>query len=300
MDNRALKELRLNIGGIIISIASETDKQGFEFVEGFKDFFISRSKRADILLRIHYELPLPYKLEEKVFGDGAWSLHRCNGKYIFHFASFSPDSNPYNVAILGPDFQSGDIYINLKEENQEIKDENRKIRFPLRDPFGEILIISFLSLGRGVLLHACGISDNGKGLLFVGSSGAGKSTLANLWKDKKDVSILSDDRTIIRNINGRLWIYGTPWRGEANLSSAEGAPLDKIFFIKHAEKNTIAKIVTVEPVSRLITCSFPTFWDKKGMEFTLKFCAELAQRISCYELGFVPDESALNFIRSKV
>lgn len=293
-NNRALKELRLNIGDIVISVTSETDKEGFEFIEGFKDFFISGSKIADILLRIHYGLPLKYKLEEKVFGDGAWSLHRSNGKHIFHFASFSPDTDPYNIAILEPDFQAGDIYINLKNQNQEIKDESRKIRFPLRDPFGEILIISFLSLGRGVLLHACGINDDGKGLLFVGNSGAGKSTLGNLWKDKKDVSILSDDRIVIRKIKSRLWIYGTPWRGEAQLSSPEGVPLDKIFFVKHAQKNTIAKIETVESVSRLITCSFPTFWDKKGMDFILRFCTELAQKVPCYELGFVPDETVLD------
>ena len=139
-NNKALKELRLNIGGIVVSITSSTDKKEFEFTEAFKHFF-SRRKISDIHLRLHYGLPLKFRLEEKIFGDGAWSLHRYNGKYIFHFASFSPDCDPYNLAILEPDYRSGDIYINIK------KAEERKIRFPLRDPLGEILLISFLSLG---------------------------------------------------------------------------------------------------------------------------------------------------------
>ena len=71
----------------------------------------------------------------------------------------------------------------------------------------------------------------------------------------------------------------------------------EIFFLKHAKKNIAQKITPVEATSRLIVRSFPTFWDKKGMEFTLKFCTEIAQKIPCYELRFVPDKSVLDFVR---
>ena len=61
--------------------------------------------------------------------------------------------------------------------------------------------------------------------------------------------------------------------------------------------NIIKKVGPADAVSRLIICSFLPFWDKKGMEFTLKFCAELVENVPCYELGFVPDEHVLDFVR---
>ncbi|TET41088.1 MAG: hypothetical protein E3J63_02515 [Elusimicrobia bacterium] len=114
------------------------------------------------------------------------------------------------------------------------------------------------------------------------------------------MTILSDDRMIIRKKNARFWIYGTPWHGDARVYSPETAHLEKIFFLKHARKIMLKKLSPVEATSRLIVCSFPTFWDKKGMEFTLRFCAELVKKIPCYELGFVPDESILDFVGGKI
>ena len=148
-----------------------------------------------------------------------------------------------------------------------------------------------------MMVHSCGISDKGRGLLFAGSSQSGKRTMANLWKKEKDTAALSDDRIIVRKMKKKFWIYGTPWHGDAKVCLKEKAPLEKIFFLKHTKNNIIKKVGPADAVSRLIICSFLPFWDKKGMEFTLKFCAELVENVPCYELGFVPDEHVLDFVR---
>jgi hypothetical protein len=72
--------------------------------------------------------------------------------------------------------------------------------------------------------------------------------------------------------------------------------LEKIFFLKHAKVSRVERIEGIDAASKLLVCSFPTFWDKKGMEFTLGFIDELVTEVPCYELGFVPDESVLDFI----
>jgi len=273
------KELQLRIADIVISVISEDKKQKFE-VDAY-EYFITNAK-PDISLHTHYGYIPKSKLGEKVFDAGTtWSLYQNNGKYILKTSS--------KVVILESDFKSGDIYIRAQGRK-------RKVEYPLNYPLDEVLMINLLSLGRGTLLHACGVSYKDQGIVFVGSSDAGKSTLANLWKNKKDVTVLSDDRIIIRKMDGQFWMYGTPWHGDVNVCSPEKVPLERIFFLKHAEKNTLKKIEPLEATSRLIVCSFPTFWDKKGMEFTLKFCAELAQKVPCYELGFVPDETVLDFV----
>jgi hypothetical protein len=158
-------------------------------------------------------------------------------------------------------------------------------------------MVILLSRGRGVMLHACGVNDSGNGYLFVGRSGQGKSTMAKLWSGNR-VCVLSDDRIIVRKIKQRFWIYGTPWHGESKICSPEKVPLKKIFFLRHAKVNRVKEVDPFDAVSRLICCSFPTFWDKQGMEFTLKFFSDLVKNIPIYELEFLPDKSALDFIKN--
>ena len=164
-------------------------------------------------------------------------------------------------------------------------------------PLGEILAINFLSRGRGIIAHSLSINNGGKGILFIGNSGAGKSTMARLVMHKEKAKVLNDDRAIIRKKNGHFRIYGTPWHGDVKVCLPEDAPLEKIFFIKHAKDNTLKELNPQEVVSRLVRCSFLPFWDKKGIEFALKFCDNVAKNIPSYELGFVPDESVVDFLK---
>ncbi len=289
-DEEWLKEFKLSIGNIVIWVISDTFNPEFNVNEAYKHFI--SDGEPEITLHIHYgDLP-ECNFQRKIFDSGGiWSLYSSNRKQILRLCSPPSAPFPYKLAILKSDFKFGDIYIKSREN------EERYYSFDY--PLDEVLMINLLSKGRGVIIHACGVKDKGQGLLFVGTSQMGKSTIANLWKNENGATLLSDDRIIIRKKEEKFLIYGTPWHGDAKVCSPERAPLEKIFFLKHAKNNTIKKIGSVDAISRLIVCSFSTFWDKKGMEFTLKFCTELAERIPCYELGFVPDGTVLDFV-SKV
>jgi type II secretory pathway predicted ATPase ExeA len=65
---------------------------------------------------------------------------------------------------------------------------------PFVGPALELLVITHLARRDGVILHGCGISTGGRGVVFAGESGAGKSTLARLWAQQAGIEILSDDR----------------------------------------------------------------------------------------------------------
>ncbi|MBI4229578.1 MAG: hypothetical protein HY608_01955, partial [Planctomycetes bacterium] len=54
----------------------------------------------------------------------------------------------------------------------------RRLAYPFRTPFLEVLWMHLLPLHAGLLVHAAAVEHRGKALLFVGRSGAGKSTLA--------------------------------------------------------------------------------------------------------------------------
>jgi hypothetical protein len=166
---------------------------------------------------------------------------------------------------------------------------------PLQYPLAEVLMICLLAQGRGLMVHACGIDDDGHGYLFAGNSTHGKSTMAQIWKD--EACILNDDRIIIRKRGGRLWMFGTPWHGDYTGVSPQGVLLEKIFFLSHARVNSIYCFEGTAAASRLLTRSFPPLWHEEGMNFTLDFCAQVVSHVPCYELDFVPDKDIVDFVR---
>lgn len=175
--------------------------------------------------------------------------------------------------------------------------ENEYTSFPLRYPVAEVLMINLLSRGRGVLMHGSGIIDQGSGILFLGRSGDGKSTMAGLWASQPGVTVLSDDRIIIRRVDGEYWIYGTPWHGTLPVASHLKAPLSQIFVLRHQPSNQVSPLVPMAAAAQLLERSFPPLWDKTGLQFSLDFLAELALEVPPRELGFIPNPEIVNYVR---
>jgi hypothetical protein len=172
---------------------------------------------------------------------------------------------------------------------------------PLEYPLDELLFIHFLALGRGAEIHSCGVIDSlGRGHLFVGQSEAGKTTMARLWEDESGVTVLSDDRIILRKVDGRLWMYGTPWHGDAVLASPARAPLTRVYFLKRGRENELVPLGMAESAGNLISCSFLPFYDPEALSFTLAFFEEVVKTVPCYELRSLPDKRVVEFINNIV
>jgi len=277
-------ELRLSIGGICFSLVSDegisVPKEGAPYLP-----FFSRS-RPDVVLRFHpdFDRSLSHKTRETLFHTrGHWKLSRLSGpqpKLVLEVDG--------RKALMSPDLASIQLHAATGYKG-----------FPFGFPLDELLMINLMSRGRGLLVHACGMKDHeDRGLLFLGNSGAGKSTTARLWKNEPEVLLLSDDRLVLRRAGSGFWMYGTPWHGDARVYSPDRVALSKIFFLKHARKNAVTKLSPAQAAAAVLKRSFPTFWDKKGMAFSLRFCSELVRRIPCYEFGFLPDKTAVDFIKT--
>lgn len=292
LNNRPSKEIKISIADIVISLKAEQENLILSDSDP-RQYFVTKAK-PDLILKVR-DGPVPeFAVEELIFDTFVtWKLFRSDG--------YSVLKAPFGTLVLNSDLKRGDIYLKMRGKRQSPL-------FPLTYPIDEILMINLLSQNLGLMLHACGLTRKGRGVLFPGTSGAGKSTIANLWKlrmtksklNNEEMVILSDDRVIVRRRKGQFWIYGTPWHGDARVCSPEKVPLERVFFLKHAKKNVIEELSPKDVVASLIVRSFSPFWDKKGMAFTLDFCTELAQSVPCYELGFVPNESAVEFIESKL
>ena len=285
------KEFTIGIAGIGISFLFNRNLSEFGVKDINNEFITDNS--AEIKLYAHHGHIPEIKGKEKIFDSGStWCLYSSRGKYVLQDDSLESGLLPETIIILEPDLKSGNVYIRNNALNRDL--------FPdlLGHPLNQILMITLLSsLRKGVLLHACGVDDNGHGYLFPGKSTHGKSTIAKLWSEN-GATVLNDDRIIVGEKDGQFWMYGTPWHGTFNEVSPNGLPIRKIFFLRHGGKNSAVPRKGAEAVSMLLTRSFPTLWDQKGMDYTLGLLDLMSSKLPCYELNFLPDKRIIDFVRN--
>jgi hypothetical protein len=291
-----IPEVSIRIAGITLTAAGAQEDFNLELMPALQPFQVNETQ-TDIRLRCYYSPAPAFPSAELVFASGGpWSLYRQDRQFIFHLEPDPPDL----VAIVNQLFSNVDVYYYPQgdplPEQSPLNSPGPMSFDPFSGYLDELLMINFLARGRGVIFHACGVVDEGRGLMFLGVSGAGKSTIAELWKQRQ-VTLLSDDRIIVRWPEGQFKMYGTPWHGDARIASPESAPLERLYLIEHASRNYVRDLSPADAAARMLVRCFPPFYDGEGMAFILEFFSRLAEEIPCYELGFVPDASAIDFVR---
>jgi hypothetical protein len=234
-------------------------------------------------------LPAPGAL---LFDSGAvWRAYATEDGFRIDCHSEIFGAVPYKVALFNSDLSHARILVRVETFNDEMH--------PLDYPLDEVMVAHLLGRGRGVELHSCGIIDrDGRGQLFVGQSGAGKSTTARVWLAEGDYEIVSDDRVIVRFIDGEWRMFGTPWHGEAELSSAASAPLAAIHLLVQAKRTELVALPPAQAAARLFSCSFPPFYDAEALAATLGILERLAAEVPVRALRFVPDRTVIDCIQS--
>lgn len=292
-----LTEVNLKIAGLMVKASGPKEGPYLKLSPSHRRFQ-ARPGHADISLEYHYGLLPRVSPGELLFASGGpWSLYRMDAGRLI---TLSMNSEPYCHAIMDRSFSRGEVY-NLPPRKGRHHSSNGKgaaqvSAYPFAYPLDELILMNFLAQGRGVILHACGLVDQGQGLLFVGVSGAGKSTIGDFWK-QAEVLMLSDDRIILRRVEDFFCVYGTPWHGDAGISSPESAPLSRLYFLSKSDHNYVQPLTPPEAAVRLLVCCFPPFYDQDGMGYTLELLGQVASEIPCYELGFVPDAGVVDFVR---
>jgi len=284
--------ISVNIAGIVFAISSDGFESSIHLARAYEDFL--SSDPPEITIKIHNDgLPIIiYRDQDKIFdSEMVWSLYLINGQYVLTLKSPSSHHQPYRIAIFDEQFRHGDVYSNIPETGLADLQIN-----PLEFPLSEVLMVCLLAQGRGLMVHACGVDDHGRGYLLTGNSTHGKSTMAKLWQD--EAAVLNDDRIVLRQMDGRFLMYGTPWHGDYSGVAPGGVPLEKIFYLRHANTNETIRKDGIAAASMLLTRSFPPLWDGAGMLFTLDLCAHLVEAVPCFELGFVPDKDVLELMRN--
>jgi hypothetical protein len=284
----------LDIAGLPIEVSAEDDLP--IAAEGSARKFVrapgQTGPRPFVRVHARWGDPRAPAGAEPVFdsGKGLWRLFRTGAGRELVFTSPLLGSAPYQTAAFSEDFRSGEVTLRASSF------ANRSPIYPLHYPLDEVFMVHLLARGLGVEVHGGGVVlPDGRGWLFVGVSGAGKTTLSKMWLAEPGVRVLSDERIILRAENDGLWMYGTPWHGDGHIAAPGRARLDRVFFLRHGPRNALGAVPPTSVVTRLFVCGFAPFHDAPGLEFSLGFLADVARRVRCDELAFVPDRSAVSF-----
>ena len=294
------KEVKLSIGDIGISIEWE-DSRMLGWPHSSYENFIS-SIRPQISLNICCT-GLPPHSSQLLFDaetEGYWKLFQRESGYIIEiFNTLTGEKN--KVCFLEPDFRKGEVYVDpqygLLHSLRKILKRSPSWSFHLlMQPLVQLLLVNMLAGEQGFMVHGLGIDTQGKGIAFLGGSGTGKSTMAQIWRGREGVDVLSDEHIIVRKKNGQYRLYGTPWPGMANTASSGSVQLDRIYFIEHASENKILGRGTPGDIMPLL---FLPFWDKQRLGSVLDLCKDLYNTLDWKKLGFLKDESVVEFVRGE-
>ena len=290
---RHCDELRVKIAGITTAIRSREPDIDLG-VTGPTVKFLDHAASPDITLDVAWAVPPATGPGTLQFDSGGvWRLNRDGDRLVFRLSSPKFGPLPYKTAIMAEDFATGVVQL-----HRPCFVSGASV-YPLDYPLDELLLTNWLSLGRGVEVHACAVVDrDGRGYLFAGHSGAGKTTMARQWLRQAGVSVLSDDRVVLRKIDGRIWMYGTPWHGDEPLASPARAPLTRGFVLEHGSRNQVAQVSGARAVAKLLARSFPPFWSATGLDVTVALLAEVVERVPFLDFSFVPTPAVRETVRS--
>ena len=284
------QRLAFRVGGTSFGLFSDEDIL-MALDPGLREFEVEAGG-SDIEIGVSWTDQLELPGGEPLFNSGGlWRLYPESGGYRFYFSTSFLGTSPYKAAWFDPQFRRGELVL-----FRPYFDPAKPV-CPLEYPLDELLMIHRLACGEGVETHAVGIVDGARrGHLFLGHSGAGKSTTARLWQSESNAHVLSDDRIILRARDGRIWMHGTPWHGDAGIASPACAPLSRIYLLEHSSRTELLGLAPGRAAAELFARSFVPHHSHEGLQFTLRFLDRVAREVPCSIFRFLPDKSAVEAI----
>ncbi|MCD8119356.1 MAG: hypothetical protein LUE29_07760 [Lachnospiraceae bacterium] len=103
------------------------------------------------------------------------------------------------------------------------------------------------------LLHAAVVAVDGWGYVFTAPGGTGKSTHARYWMQEfgDRAVMVNGDKPILRRMDGRFYVCGTPWRGKERLGNTDIVPLKGICLLERGLQNEIVPAKTDAVIDKI-------------------------------------------------
>lgn len=249
----------------------------------FSVFECCERPEGDLLFKlveeeVEEDCPLAEFLEEDVNDMGHTCLYRVGDRYrvTVRYAEFE------HVMEAGSDFRQ--VSARLKWEDPYVPSVLCSM---LRIVFAQAAL-----LHSAVSLHSSTVVKDGMAYMFMGRSGTGKSTHSRLWIEHLGAALLNDDNPIVRIVDGKALVYGSPWSGKTPCYKDKSAPIAAMVRLAQAPENRFERKSEIEAFAILLPgCSVLRF-DRNLYGNLCETLIELAELVCVGEMRCLPDMDA--------
>lgn len=157
------------------------------------------------------------------------------------------------------------------------------------------------SLHQTLMIHASLVRHKGKGYAFIAKSGTGKSTHTSLWlRHVPDCDLMNDDNPIIRILDGKPVIFGSPWSGKTPCYRNIQAPLGAITRIDRAPANSIEQLKPVEAFTSVLPSCSSMKWDERLYRAVGDTITRIVETTPIYVLHCLPNKEAAEICHKEI
>lgn len=258
--------------------------------------FLGAAENPDARLSLRWEesKSTPFHPDELIYDPGSiWKMYRAGEEFYAALTYADRGGSAPALSVLQANAAWDDLTLTERRTGSGW-------RSLLNLGAGELVLRTSILFSDGLMFHAAGVDDNGRGLVFLGHSGAGKSTQASLWSTVPGAIAMSDDRIAVRaNAVGAV-CYGTPWGGTASIARNHRAALSAIIVLEQAPRNEIRALSSTSASSLLLARAFLPYWDEILMERALSNINSILTSAPIFLLRCRPETAAIDLVRSVI
>ncbi len=162
------------------------------------------------------------------------------------------------------------------------------------ESFLRVIYSLILPQEDGLAIHASSLVKDGKAYLFPGKSGTGKTTLVRL---SPDVTLLTDEISIIRGIGAEPVSFGTPFHGDLGIPGENiSAPISGLYFPVKDKKSYLEKLSPKRALEKILPNVVFFGQDQKLLRKVFDLSCELVISLPSHNLHFRPEPSFWSLI----
>ena len=266
-------------------------------LRGFKPFEVETDLDAEptMLLRMNSITDAAAYPTTKV-------IHSFDFEQNYAYGEFARYDGGYRFSMTREDRN----FLLVKKDGSNVVDSNlgqyeeadpSLVRFGIWVMFG--LIMAPL---RAIAIHSSVIVKDDCGVLCLGESGTGKSTHTRLWRENIDgARLLNDDSPIIRVIDGKAIVYGSPWSGKTHCYVNKCVPVRALMRLSQAPRNKIYRLPALASIGAILPSCPPAFaYDATLQDEICHTVSDIISSTPVYHLECLPDAAAAQLSYSTI
>ncbi len=282
MDN----SYKFKVAGHVFEAVLPEEMKAEEYLRPYLPFLCDDGNELIYSLR----LELVDELDTAGFGDVKecinseapyfWIFEK-DGRFGFSYTKERPDC----LVRTAPDFSEGTVYVPREKMG-------RMSAFALSNAM--MLMYTFTTGCHDTLMtHASVIRYRDCGYMFLGKSGTGKSTHSRMWLNNiEGAELLNDDNPIVRVIDGKAYVFGSPWSGKTPCYKNEVVPLKGIVRIVRAPYNKASRLSALQSYASLLPSCSCMRWDGNAVDALHKTVEKVISNVACWSMECLPDADA--------